>query len=46
MLQPDFPLVSPEDLAIPRVLPDGPAIIQAIREHHAEWKRRQIGAGT
>jgi uncharacterized protein (TIGR00730 family) len=46
MLQPDFPLVGPEDLAIPRVLPDGPAIIQAIREHHAEWKRRRIGAGT
>ncbi len=25
---------------------DGPAIIQAIREHHGEWKRRQGGADT
>lgn len=41
MLTPDAPLISPADLAIPRVLPDGPAIIQAIREHHSQWKARQ-----
>jgi hypothetical protein len=28
------------------VLPDGAAILQAIREHHAEWKRRQGGSDT
>lgn len=38
MLKPDAPLVSPEDLNIPQVLPDGPSIIQAIREHHAKWE--------
>ncbi|MFO0844657.1 MAG: LOG family protein [Gemmataceae bacterium] len=46
MLRPDFALVSPEDLAIPRVVADGAAILQAIREHHAEWKRRQGGPDT
>lgn len=38
MLRPDAPLVSPEDLNIPQVLPDGPSIIQAIRKHHAKWE--------
>ena len=41
MLKPDSPLVNPDDLKIPQVLPDGPAIIAAIREHHARWKARQ-----
>jgi uncharacterized protein (TIGR00730 family) len=41
MLKPDIPLISPEDLKIPQVLPDGPAIVQAIREHHARWVARQ-----
>src|SRR6185369_11044323 len=31
MLNPDVPLVSPDDLNIPQVLPDGPAIVNAIR---------------
>jgi hypothetical protein len=41
MLRPDFPLVRPEDLAIPLCVEDGPAILRIIREHHAEWKQRQ-----
>lgn len=41
MLQPDAPLVSPKDLTIPQVLPDGPSIVKAIREHHAQWKAKQ-----
>jgi uncharacterized protein (TIGR00730 family) len=40
MLKPDVPLVSPQDLNIPQVLPDGPSIVKAIREHHARWKAR------
>jgi hypothetical protein len=41
MLRPDFPLVRPEDLAIPVCVEDGPAILRIIREHHAGWKQRQ-----
>jgi hypothetical protein len=41
MLRPDAPLVSPADLTIPLVLPDGPSIVRAIRDHHATWKARQ-----
>lgn len=41
MLRPDAPLVSPEDLTIPQILPDGPSIVRAIRDHHARWKARQ-----
>ena len=41
MLKPDAPLVSPEDLRIPQILSDGPAIVRAVREHHARWKERQ-----
>ena len=41
MLKPDAPLVGPEDLNIPQVLPDGPSIVRAVREHHAKWKVRQ-----
>ena len=41
MLRPGAPLVSPADLRIPQVLPDGPSIVRAIREHHGRWKARQ-----
>jgi uncharacterized protein (TIGR00730 family) len=41
MLKPDVPLVSPDDLKIPQVLADGPAIVRAIREDHARWLERQ-----
>lgn len=40
MLRPDAPLISPGDLNIPIILPDGPSIVQKIREHHAQWKVR------
>jgi uncharacterized protein (TIGR00730 family) len=42
MLRPDAPLVSPADLKIPQVLGDGESIVRAIREHHADWQRRQV----
>ena len=41
MLKPDVPLVNPDDLKIPQVLPDGPSIVKAVREHHARWKAGQ-----
>jgi len=41
MLQSDAPLASPADLTIPRILTDGPSIVQAIRDHHAEWVRNR-----
>jgi uncharacterized protein (TIGR00730 family) len=41
MLRPDATLVSRADLTIPQVLPDGPAIVHVIREHHDRWKARQ-----
>jgi hypothetical protein len=41
MLRPDFPLASPEDMAIPRCVADGAAILEIIREHHALWRKRQ-----
>src|SRR5262245_51209968 len=41
MLRPDGPLVCPEDMEIPQVVADGPSIVRAIREHHADWQRRQ-----
>ena len=41
MLRPDIPLVSPADLTIPVVLADGPAIVAAVRHHHARWMARQ-----
>ena len=44
MLRPDAPLASPEDMAIPRCVPDGAGILQIIREHHALWKSRQSPA--
>src|SRR5262249_24441798 len=41
ILNPDKLLICPEDLTIPRILPDGPSIVRAIREHHASWMKRQ-----
>ena len=41
MLKPGAPLISPGDLKIPLILPDGPSIVAAIREHHTQWKARQ-----
>jgi hypothetical protein len=41
MLRSDIALVSPEDMNIPQILPDGPAIVEAIRKHHAQWKQAQ-----
>ncbi len=41
MLRSDSPLISPGDLKIPQILPDGPAIVQAIRDHHTRWKQKQ-----
>jgi hypothetical protein len=41
MLRPDAPLASPEDMAIPQCVTDGPAIVKIIRQHHDRWKSRQ-----
>ena len=41
MLTPDIPLVSPGDLKIPQVLTEGPSIVQAIRDHHAQWIQKR-----
>jgi uncharacterized protein (TIGR00730 family) len=41
MLRPDAPLASPEDMAIPVCVEDGPSILRIVREHHALWKGRQ-----
>lgn len=38
MLRPDSPLVNSADLVIPQVMSDIPAIVTAIREHHAKWQ--------
>jgi uncharacterized protein (TIGR00730 family) len=40
MLKSDSPLVSPKDLNIPLILPDGPSIVRTIHEHHGRWKQR------
>src|SRR6476469_507041 len=37
MLRPDAPLVSEGDLLIPQVAADAPAIIKAVKDHHARW---------
>jgi uncharacterized protein (TIGR00730 family) len=41
MLRPDCPLASPQDMTIPTCVEDGRAILHLIREHHAQWKKRQ-----
>jgi len=41
MLRPDCPLDSPQDMTIPTCVEDGRAILHLIREHHAQWKKRQ-----
>ena len=38
LLRPDFPLASPEDMAIPRCVNTGEEAIAIIREHHAIWQ--------
>lgn len=40
MLRPDAPMISPEDLRIPEILPDGPAVVEAVKRHHAAWLQR------
>jgi uncharacterized protein (TIGR00730 family) len=42
MLRPDIPLVSPDDLTIPRVATEPAEIIRMIRDHHDAWKQRQV----
>ncbi len=37
MLRPEVPLASPEDLALPQCVEDGPGILRILREHHAGW---------
>jgi uncharacterized protein (TIGR00730 family) len=37
MLRADSPLASPQDMAIPVCLEDGPSIVKLMREHHATW---------
>jgi len=44
MLRPDAPLASPEDMAIPVCVNDGPSILRIVREHHALWKGRRASA--
>jgi len=34
-------LASPQDMTIPTCVEDGRAILHLIREHHAQWKKRQ-----
>lgn len=37
MLRPEFPLASPEDLALPQCVEDGPGVLRILREHHTGW---------
>jgi uncharacterized protein (TIGR00730 family) len=41
MLRPEAPLASPEDMALPRCVDDGPSILRNIREHHESWQKAQ-----
>jgi uncharacterized protein (TIGR00730 family) len=41
MLRPDFPLASPEDMALPQCVEDGAAIVRIIRDHYVVWKKAQ-----
>ncbi len=41
MLRPDFPLASPEDMALPQCVEDGAAIVRIIQGHHEVWKKAQ-----
>ena len=45
MLRSEIALVSPEDMNIPQILVDGPAIVEAIRKHHANWKASVEASG-
>ena len=41
MLRPEFPLASPEDLALPQCVEDGPGVVRILREHHAAWLEKR-----
>jgi uncharacterized protein (TIGR00730 family) len=41
MLRPDCPLASPEDMAIPVCVEDGPSILEIVRARHTAWKTEQ-----
>jgi uncharacterized protein (TIGR00730 family) len=45
MLRPDAPLASPEDMAIPVCVEDGPSILPILREHYERWKKAQERTG-
>lgn len=45
MQRSDSALVSPKDMEIPQILADGPAIVEAIRQHHAKWQQEQTNSG-
>jgi uncharacterized protein (TIGR00730 family) len=44
MLRSDVGLVSPADLQIPQILPDGPSIVRAVLAHHAQWEKSRSAA--
>jgi uncharacterized protein (TIGR00730 family) len=44
MLNPESPLASPEDFAIPLCCQSGAEILEAVRRHHAEWQARRAEA--
>ncbi len=37
MLRPGFPLASPEDMALPHCIQDGPEALEIIGQYHARW---------
>jgi predicted Rossmann-fold nucleotide-binding protein len=43
MLRADCPLASPRDMTIPVCVNDGPAILQIVRQHHAQWRAAKGG---
>ena len=44
MLDPTFPLASPEDLAIPHCVATGADAVEVIREHHGRWLKANQAA--
>jgi hypothetical protein len=44
MLRPGFELASPEDMDLPLCVSTADEAIAAIREHQAEWQRKNAGA--
>jgi uncharacterized protein (TIGR00730 family) len=43
LLASDPPLASPDDITIPRCVDTADEAIALIREHHAKWRREQVG---